>query len=41
MKAYTREKLEFPHITHDKVQEIIAHFIEHGIITDYTMGSYI
>ncbi|MCY8944350.1 hypothetical protein [Bacillus atrophaeus] len=41
MKAYTREKLEFPHVTHEKVQEIMANFIEQGIITEYKMGSYI
>ncbi|RAP14831.1 hypothetical protein [Bacillus velezensis] len=41
MKAYTREKLEFPHITHDKVQEIMSYLIEEGIISDYTLGSYI
>ncbi|MER0467823.1 hypothetical protein ABR330_14335 [Bacillus cabrialesii subsp. cabrialesii] len=41
MNAYTREKLEFPHIIHDKVQEIMYYLIEEGIISDYTLGSYI
>ncbi|RJS57499.1 hypothetical protein CJ481_17385 [Bacillus subtilis] len=41
MEAYTREQLEFPYIIHDKVQEIMANFIEQGIITEYEMGSYI
>ncbi|KXZ22416.1 hypothetical protein P4T89_12605 [Bacillus nakamurai] len=41
MNVYTRKKLEFPHVTHEKVQELMASFIEKGIITEYTMGSYI
>lgn len=41
MKACTREELEFPYVTNDKVQEIIANFIEQGIITEYEMGSCI
>ncbi|AOL97857.1 hypothetical protein JDW21_20310 [Bacillus subtilis] len=41
MKACTRAELEFPYVTNDKVQEIMANFIEQGIITEYEMGSYI
>ncbi|APH36030.1 hypothetical protein BHE96_10770 [Bacillus subtilis] len=41
MNVNTREKLEFPHIIHDKVQEIMSYLIEEGIISDYTLGSYI